>query len=377
MNAPNFGQPARVGVREISTMLADRIEALCRTLGLRGRVDQGMLKPLNPTRRDRNPGSFVIHINGAKQGRWDEYATGDFGDALDLVAYIQFGRVDRISQREAVIWAKRWLGIGDASHMDPAHCAKLAEAKARMERETERAERMALENRERQRRSAQGMFLAAQELAPGTAGWAYLTARGIDLGLLPRLPWAVRSHPAMKHVETGREVPCLISAMLFPDGSFGAVHRIFLEPDGRQKLQVEEGVAVKKIWPSGWHGAVIPISRGRHGLSPAKARDKGLTEECAFVEGVEDGFTVALLTPEWRVSAVGASANFAHAPLPVSASHVIAVRDRDPNPRVRKGVDRKIAELRSKADAEGLPFLESWPPRGFKDFNDVLRGVRA
>lgn len=372
----NYGTPARVGVGEISAMLADRIDSLCANLGLTGRVEQGVLKPRNPTRNDKNPGSFVIHMSGGKQGRWDEYATGEFGDALDLVAYINYGRVDRTTQREAISWAKTWLGIGDHSHMDPAHNAKLKAAKAAMEARTEQAERLAMENRDQKRRRAQAMFLGSRELEPGTPGWAYLTGRGIDLDRLPRLPWAVRWHPEMKHVESDRMVPCLISAMLFPDGSFGGVHRIFLEPGGREKLRVSEG-AVKKIWPGGWHGAFVPISRGRHLLAPEKAKAAGVSEECAFVEGVEDGFTVALLMPEWRVSVVGASANFAHVPIPVSASHVIAVRDRDPDRKVRAGVDRKVGELRARAEGQGLPFLESWPPRGFKDFNDVLRGVKA
>lgn len=380
MNAPNIqGRPPEISVREISALLASQIQSLCASLGLKGHVIQGALVPRNPTRNDKNPGSFVINLSGARQGKWDEYATGEFGDALDLVAYIHFGRVDAVSLREAVIWAKRFLGIGDHRHMDPAHARKLAKAKAAMEIATERAEGMALANRDKDRRRCQAMFLGAQPLEPGTPGWRYLTeARGIALDRLARIPWAVRSHPGMRHVETDRTVPCLISAMLFEDGSFGAVHRIFLEPDGSSKLRVPDpAMATKKIWPKGWHGAFIPISRGETGLSPREAVKKGLTDENAFAEGVEDAFTVALLTPEWRVSAVGASANFAHIEPPPSARAVVAIRDRDPNREVMAGVTRKVAELQAKAEARSLPFFESWPERGFKDFNDMIRGVRA
>lgn len=380
MNAPNIqGRPPEISVREISALLASQIQSLCASLGLRGHVIQGALVPRNPTRNDKNPGSFVINLSGPRQGKWDEYATGEFGDALDLVAYIHFGRVDRVSQREALIWAKRFLGIGDHRHMDPAHAKKLRQAKEAMEIATERAEGMALANRDKDRRRCQAMFLGAQPLEPGTAGWRYLTeSRGIALDQLARIPWAVRSHPGMRHVETDRTVPCLISAMLFEDGSFGAVHRIFLEPDGSSKLRVPDpAMATKKIWPKGWHGAFIPISRGETGLSPREAVKKGLTDENAFAEGVEDAFTVALLTPEWRVSAVGASANFAHIEPPPSARAVVAIRDRDPNRKVMAGVTKKVAELQAKAEARSLPFFESWPERGFKDFNDMIRGVRA
>ena len=374
---PNVGRPPEISVREVSAMLADRIESVCRALGLSGAVIQGAMTPLNPTRNDRNPGSFVIHLSGPKQGRWEEYATGDYGDTVDLVAYINFGRIDRTSKREAMIWAKRFLGIGDASHMDPAHSAKLRAARETMEENTARAEALALANQAKDRRRAQAMFLEAKPLAPGLPGWTYLTeVRGIDLTRLERLPWAVRSHHAMRHVETDQVVPCLISALLFPDGSFGGVHRIFLDPGGRSKLKADPGVAVKKIWPRGWHGAFIPISRGATKMSPREAVKKGLTDECAFAEGVEDAFTVALLTPEWRVSAVGASANFVHVDPPQSASAVIAIRDRDISRKVMDGVTRKVDGLRAKAEARDLPFFESWPGRGFKDFNDMLRGVR-
>lgn len=374
---PNLGRAPDISVREVSAMLADRIESVCRALGLSGAIIQGAMTPLNPTRNDRNPGSFVIYLSGPKQGRWDEYATGDYGDTVDLVAYINFGRTDRTAKREAMIWAKRFLGIGDASHMDPAHSAKLRAARETMEQNTARAEALALANQAKDRRRAQAMFLEAKPLAPGLPGWTYLTeARGIDLTRLERLPWAVRSHHAMRHVETDQVVPCLISALLFADGSFGGVHRIFLEPDGRSKLKADPGVAVKKIWPRGWHGAFIPISRGETRLSPREAVKKGLTDECAYAEGVEDAFTVALLTPEWRVSAVGASANFMHVEPAPSASAVIAIRDRDPSRKVRDGVTRKVDGLRAKAEARDLPFFESWPARGFKDFNDMLRGVR-
>ncbi|MBU1522097.1 MAG: hypothetical protein KJ728_11830 [Alphaproteobacteria bacterium] len=380
MNAPNIqGRPPEISVREISALLASQIQSLCASLGLKGHVIQGALVPRNPTRNDKNPGSFVINLTGQRQGKWDEYATGEFGDALDLVAYIHFGRVDRVSQREAVIWAKRFLGIGDHRHMDPAHARKLAKAREAMEIATERAEGMALANRDKDRRRCQAMFLGAQPLEPGTPGWRYLReARCVPLEQM-RMPWAVRSHPGMRHVETDRIVPCLISAMLFPDGSFGAVHRVFLEPDGSDQLQEAKRLKlpVKKIWPKGWHGALIPISRGKTGLSPREAVKKGLTEENALGEGVEDGFTVAWLTPEWRVSGVGASANFAHVEPPASASAVIAIRDRDPDRKVMAGVTKKVAELQAKAEARDLPFLESWPERGFKDFNDMIRGVRS
>lgn len=379
MTATN-SRPIENTAREISDMLAGKIDRLCDALALSGAVIQGGLQALNPTRADRNPGSFVIMVSGNRQGRWDEYATGHYGDALDLVAYVSFGGwpITREGKAEALRWAKRWLGIGDSGRISAADSARMQRARAAMDEAKARAEGMALADQDRNRRRAQAMFLEAKPLEPGLPGWTYLTeARGIDLERLERLPWAVRSHHGMRHVESDRVVPCLISALLFADGSFGGVHRIFLEPDGRSKLKVDPGIPVKKIWPRGWHGATIPISRGKTKLAPRAAHEAGLSDECAFAEGVEDGFTLALLTPEWRVAVVGASANFAKIDPPVCAGAVIVARDNDRDRKVRAGVTAKVDVLREACEARSLSFFETWPDRGFKDFNDMLRGVRA
>ena len=45
--------------------------------------------PPNPTRADRNPGSFVINV---RKGVWKDYATGDAGsDLVSLYAYLFHG----------------------------------------------------------------------------------------------------------------------------------------------------------------------------------------------------------------------------------------------------------------------------------------------
>lgn len=381
MTGSNYApRPAEITVREISAMLADRIDSVCRSLGLDGARVNGALTPRNPTRNDRNPGSFVIMLSGQRQGRWDEYATGDFGDALDLVAYINFGRVDRTSKAEALTWAKRFLGVGDHTHMDPAHSRKLEAARREMEANTAKAQRLADTRQEKDRRSAKAMMLGANELAPGQPGWTYLKdCRRIPLELAPRMPWACRSHPGLKHVETGLVVPCLVSGFLLDDGTVAAVHRIFLEPDGSDQLKAAKagGHATKKIWPGGWLGATIPISRGKTGLAPRLAHDRGLTDEVCYAEGVEDAWTGAMLNPDWRVYAVGASRNFAEIEPPECAGSVIVLRDRDPDRKVRDGVTKKVDALRQRCEAREIPFFETWPDRGFKDFNDMIRGVRA
>jgi len=59
---------------------------------------------LNPTRKDRRPGSFKINV---RTGRWSDFATGDRGgDPVSLCAY-----VEKCSQVEAARRLARMLGI--------------------------------------------------------------------------------------------------------------------------------------------------------------------------------------------------------------------------------------------------------------------------
>jgi len=380
MNAPN-SRAVEISAREISDMLAQAIDRLCPALGLNGQIAHGKMYPLNPTRADRTPGSFVIEMTGRHQGWWKDFVPDDGGDALDLVAYVMFGGwpITRLAKAEALRWAKRWLGIGDSGRISPDASARMQKARVAMDEAKAQAEGMAMANRDKDRRRAQAMFLEAKPLAPGTPGWRYLTeGRGIPLDRMERIPWAVRSHHAMRHVETDQVVPCLISALLFADGTFGAVHRIFLNKEGSAKLAVPgPHVPVKKIWPRGWNGAFVPISRGQSGLSPREALAKGVRDECAYWEGVENAFTAAVLTPEWRVSAVGTGGNFANVEPPECARAVIAGRDNDRDRKTRASVTAKVDQLRARCEARGLPFFESWPDKAFKDINDMLRGVRS
>jgi hypothetical protein len=58
----------------------------------------------NPTREDRNPGSFRISL---KNGRWSDFATADKGgDLISLCAFLF-----RLSQAEAALRMAAMLGL--------------------------------------------------------------------------------------------------------------------------------------------------------------------------------------------------------------------------------------------------------------------------
>lgn len=378
-------RPAEIGVGEIADMLAQRIDSLCDGLHLGGKVIDGKRLPLNPTRNDRKPGSFVIDVAGNRRGRWDDFATGDYGDALDLVAYVLFGGapISREAKREAIRWSKRWLGISDNPASSAAMAqgtAKLARARAAHEQAQARAQAMAEANLQKDRGRAFITWTQSSPLKDGVnPAWAYLVeARKIPLDQLlrehGRLPSAVR-WSMQKHVETDQVVPCLVTGSWFGDGTFASIHRTFLQPDGSGKLApAYAGMPQKKIWPRGWKGSFIPLWRGRGQLSADVAAKKGELQDLAYMEGIEDGLSVICMAPEWRCWAVMASRNFADQDPPACAKSVIAVRDRDPDRKVRARVDGYVAQLRERCEGRELPFMETFPDKGFKDFNQMLGG---
>jgi len=70
-----------------------------------GKIRNGEWIACNPTRNDRNPGSFTINI---RTGKWADFATGDRGgDVVSLYAYLE-----GLSQYEAAKQLSIALGGG-------------------------------------------------------------------------------------------------------------------------------------------------------------------------------------------------------------------------------------------------------------------------
>ena len=70
-----------------------------------GKTRNGEWVALNPTRADRNPGSFSINL---ATGKWADFATGDRGgDVVSLYAYLE-----GLSQYEAAKRLSIALGGG-------------------------------------------------------------------------------------------------------------------------------------------------------------------------------------------------------------------------------------------------------------------------
>ncbi len=346
--------PPRPAAGEIAAMLAQRVQALVAELLPHGRRD-------GPEWRCGSlagePGqSLAVRLIGARAGIWCDFASGDRGDALDLVAMVLY----RGDKGQAIAWARRWLGLGDDDRgprpaPPPRRAAPPVAAGAAEDPEAAA-----------KRRRAIALFVEAVERVPGTPAGFYLDARGIRLAELGRQPRALRFHPTCWCVEAGRPLPAMLAAITGPDGEHAATHRTYLAqaPDGTW-TKAPLGSPKKVLGP--FVGGAIRLWRGSSGV-PLAAAPAG--ETVALAEGVETALSVALACPELRVLAAVSLSNMARVVLPPAVETVILCADNDDaaNEAAARALQRAIDRFLD----EGREVRVARSPVG-KDFNDALR----
>lgn len=379
-----MSEAADVKPAELSERLAGELRSVVDALGLKiKRSSPNKILALSPNGKSAEP---KLNIRLQPRQQWIDYETGHKGDALDLVAMVlAHGGDPRQNRSQAVKWARERYGIG-SSGWDREKWERDREA-SRARREAE--ERVAVAQLAKDRKRAQAKWLGATPLMQGTPAWDYLLARGIDLTRLPRAPRAVRFAPAEAYwfegqdLETGevgwREVhrgPCIMSAMTLPDGSFGSLHRTWIDavrPGEKIDLVPRLGKDAKprKMWPSS-EGAVIRLWRGLPARSAADAAKKvGHLEDVVACEGVEDGLSIALMVPELRVDAVGSLPGLeSYQPYPFTRRQIVAADNDWNKPEAEAQLFRSCSRLVAEFKVE-VKLVRS--PMG-KDFNDLLRG---
>ena len=92
-----------VEIAEIVGMLARSAPELCRELFPAG-VREGQEYRIGSLAGEKGR-SMAIHVGGARAGVWSDFATGQAGDALDLVAYALFAG----DKKKAIRWARSFL----------------------------------------------------------------------------------------------------------------------------------------------------------------------------------------------------------------------------------------------------------------------------
>jgi Toprim domain len=308
---------------EIARALDRRVEQLVRELLPAGKRN-GQYWSVGSV--DNDPGaSLYIHLSGAKIGRWADAATGEFGDALDLVAQCRF----RGDKKQAWQWACAWLGFGEG--VSPAQTNKPTPA-ARAAAPDDDAER--------RRRAALRLYLEAQPSLAGTPVAEYLAGRGIDLAQLGRQPRSLRYHPSLRHAPSGRSFPAMIAAISGVAGAHAATHRTWLQQD-QQGRWIKARVEKPKMVLGDFAGGSIRIWRGASGKP---LRDAVADETIVIGEGIETCLSIALACPEYRVLAAVSLGAMGSIALPPQIRSIILAIDNDTHPKAQRARQRVIEQ---------------------------------
>lgn len=333
---------------EISASLARRIRSLCEQLLSVGKAQGGYWKCGSV---DNEPGgSLFVHLVGSRAGRWQDAATGEFGDALDLVAACRY----RGDKKAAYHWSLAWLGIGSGN---PAAPVQKPATKARDAAPDDAALR--------RRKAALRLYLEAQASIAGTPAAAYLKRRGIDLALLGRQPRALRFHRGLRHSPSGLTLPAMVAAISSMDGAHIATHRTWLQQD-RNNAWIKARIEDPKMTLGDFAGGSIRLWRGASGKS---LREASPDELVVIGEGIETCLSIALACPELRVIAAVSLGNMGGVTLPPQIARVILAADNDANPKAAAAFQRAVER---HLDA-GRDVYVARPMIG-KDFNDTLQG---
>ena len=198
------------------------IEALCDRLGLAG-LKRRSCELAGPCPNCGGTNRFNVNLrSGLFLCRQCDVRGGD---AIALVMQVM-----SLSFPDALTWI---CGAAPADEVERAR----REARAR----ADRGKRDAESDRHRAAAIAAARRIWAQgRPATGTPVQYYLERRGLSRRWLPMLPGALRYHPGLKYMEHSAarkewvEVhrgPAMLAKMVLPDGSFGGVHRTWIDLD--------------------------------------------------------------------------------------------------------------------------------------------------
>lgn len=344
-------------------------------------TDKGVYFTLNPGRADRSVGSFCIRVSGPKAGRWNDYATGQHGDLIDLIALSC-----NLSPPDAIREARAFLGLAqDTPELRQARDKAAAQAKARRQAE----EAAQADRAERKRAAAQAIWLSAVPSIADTPVEAYLAGRAIDLRALGHQPRALRFAPACRYwhreddPETGevfelqRDLPAMVAAICDHHGETIACHRTWLAPrpgGGWGKAVIHSPrtghpLPVKKVLGDFKGGAI----RLGNGIGPKGGKGAPLAQcppgsRVYIAEGIETALSARVLRPDIRVLAAVSLANMGQIKLPDAVAEVVLITDSDSHPQAVAQLDRAIAAHTARGRK-----VRIWASgRPGEDLNDAL-----
>jgi hypothetical protein len=376
----------RDDARTIRAMLQDRLSELLGRLLPGGVAKGGMYVVKNPTRDDRAAGSFVIWMHGAAKGGFKDYASGDKGDVIDLIAYVH--RRPKTDRKFALGWARDFLGLRSMSPAEKRAAADAAKAKALQQERQDRDDAL------RKRMHAIAMFEAAGELL-GSRAERYFEAREIPLPLIQNLTGDMRFAPQLEwwrgaewgerpmcdparmqrvKLKPGPKFPAIVSAVRKSDGQIIAVHCTFLNYDCTGKAPVEN----PKLMFGAVAGGVIRLTNGPSGQTPEEAALSGRRDLLVIAEGIETALSVALVEPGARYWAATSLSNIANVPVWHACVGSVIIAADNPtegkSEQARAQFDQQMQRAFDALGQHGVPVTSMAAHGGFNDFNDLIRG---
>lgn len=350
------GTQFAISIDELKEIANGSIAAICAHLLPNGRENCGYWEVGSI---GGEPGqSLKVNLKGATKGLWTDFSASkgspDYsGNVIQLVAQVKFG--GRVG--DACAWLRSWLGI---DNLDPD---RLASERAKARKAAAKSEKDAAEKAEKNRRRAHHLYLSAVPY-PGTPAEAYLQSRALDFaGAGIAYPGAIRFAADVYCAETRGKLPAMIAPIQGLDGRHLGTHRTWLQPDGSGKATLVE--AKKSLGK--YRGGFIPLWKGEHKCS---MKDLPPGTRIYVSEGIEDGLSIALARPTARVIAAVSLSNIGALELPDHCP-IYLLAQRDEKMRAIEAFETALGALQERGYAVFLVY----PPEGFKDYNDALRGT--
>ena len=308
---------------DLARQLAERADHFCRHYLSNGRRS-GRWWNVGDVQNSRGQSLYVRLVGPSSgkgaAGKWRDGSTGQHGDLLDLIALNR----GCATLRDALNEAQSFLRVPR-----PEPRSEPREARRRqpeMSNSTEAARRL----------------LARARPITGTLAETYLRARGVTVPLDEL--WGLHFHPACYYREADDEEPqrwpALLAAITNVDGTITAVHRIWLDRDGRRKAPVGDP---RRSLGRQLGGGV------RLGL---------IGDVLAVGEGIETMLSLRSVLPRMPVLAGLSASHLAALEMPDGVRRLYVVRDNDSagrraEARLRVRLQGRDVEVRSLSPAYG------------------------
>ncbi len=267
--------------------------------------------------------------DGRKAGSWTDYATGQFGDLIDLLQE----RLGSVTLKETLREARSFLG--------DAPCPAVP-------RDTRKAEPP---NAGRSKRIAQARKLfAAGKPVLGTLAATYLQGRSIT-----RLGPALRYHPRVflwqgeNDPDLAQRVPALLAKITDNRGQITGCARVYLDPSTGGLDEIE---SPKRILGQ-LHGHAIRFWSGKD------------CSDLIVGEGLENTLSVGTALPEFDLASCLTATHLGLFIPPPEIKRIWIARDNDEAGR--------SASMRLRNQLESLRIAHGYLVPTMGDFNDDLR----